>query len=311
MSKGAFCFEWRGQRPWPTHEAALDDAASLRLQAAKQRVALALQSFGEAVWSKVVWQRAPQWPGTRHHPASRAYYKLWEILQVCALRVAQGERTLHLCEAPGGFVQACLDFFGPNTDWYACSIGGPNAPRFSRELDPSRTCALPGMDDVLDATMQCALVKHLKSRGPFSLITADGAAMLDHDNIEASARPLLDAEIKVALQVIAPGGSLVLKFFEGCTEETSLVLYDAARHFRDNTIFKPRHSRPTNSELYLISTGFNLQASEPSDEDRRAWKHAVMPVLAECCDRQRVALEQALLTATTMQPPPVKRGQPI
>ena len=93
----------------------------------------------------------------------------------------------------------------------------------------------------------------------------------------------------------------MLKFFEAGTEETRAQLIWAARHFEDSTILKPTHSRPTNSEAYLVGVGFR---TEPRIVDVAAWDRSLRRIVAALCEAQRLALEATLLRAQPMSTRP-------
>lgn len=111
------------------------------------------------------------------------------------------------------------------------------------------------------------VVRHsLSLYGGIDLVTADGAAGVDHDNIEASTFPLVKAQSEVALRCLSEGGTFVLKVFESLEEETLHHLSRLCSRFTDTCVVKPTTSRPTNSERYLVFLGFKGEEEE-EDED--------------------------------------------
>ena len=191
-----------------------DDVVA-RLQPAKERVRVYMDTVGEAAWRRVVHQPDPPWPVPRARPSSRADYKMYEIGKVCVLPPAR--TSLHLCEAPGGFVDACVDLYGPDLKWRAASLGAARgAPRFAPHLAGAGRVS---EGDLLDARVRDELVATAPSRG-VDLVTADGAAPMDHARLEESAAPLAEAQADVALRVGAQGGTFVLKVFEACEPRT-------------------------------------------------------------------------------------------
>ena len=121
---------------------------------------------------------------------SRAYHKLREILYTCALPPPRA--SVHLCEAPGGFVQAARDAAegegdGPAWRWRALSLaggdGGAPVPHPDVASD-ARGRFLEG--DVLAAEADAgvrALLEHCAAT-PADLVTADGAVEMDHARLE-------------------------------------------------------------------------------------------------------------------------------
>ena len=78
------------------------------LEVAKSRVGNFRLRHGDFAWKERVAQvdKVVNF-GEEHKPVSRAYFKLLEITQTCAL--APRKRALHLCDAPGGFAQLITD----------------------------------------------------------------------------------------------------------------------------------------------------------------------------------------------------------
>jgi 23S rRNA (uridine2552-2'-O)-methyltransferase len=57
-----------------------------------------------------------------------------------------------------------------------------------------------------------------------------------------------------AIDVLAPGGTFVCKFFQGGAEKEILDLLK--KHFAKTKHFKPPASRAESSETYLVAQGF-------------------------------------------------------
>jgi len=314
-----------------TETAAAPSDAMARLQFAKERVRLAIDTMGEPAWRRAVHQPPPPaWaaeaaaahpPGWS--PASRAYYKLYEILRTCALRPPRDEgrtmRVAHLCEAPGGFVEAARDTYAVGArrgayEWRAVSLADPRLP-FAASLrrDAPTWCV------TADVLASPAAVASALGDAAYDLVTADGAVAMDHDRLEEEAYPLCRAQAEAALALLRPGGTLVLKFFEGATAQTVALLAHVHAHFTDSQIIKPTLSRPTNSERYLVCTGRladpddgtpsapQLPTRDDGDADAAPWPaaaSAILPSLHEVLDalarQQDAALQRALLQANIM-----------
>jgi 23S rRNA U2552 (ribose-2'-O)-methylase RlmE/FtsJ len=196
-------------------------------------------------------------PNPRQPTISRAYHKMQEILQSCCLRVPV--RSIHLCESPGGFVQALSTHTLPEWTWVAVSLPSLDErvpkPRFDL-LPTDRGVFVEG--DVLDDSFVDAFVsEHVDGPGrPAELVTADGASDMDHDRLEQEHFPLLLAQSRLALRCLGKGGTFVVKFFEGYCHETQMWIAWITHCFQQVSIIKPTTSRPTNSERYLVARGF-------------------------------------------------------
>jgi 23S rRNA (uridine2552-2'-O)-methyltransferase len=102
----------------------------------------------------------------------------------------------------------------------------------------------------------------LKERldGPADLVLSDlapsstGHAKTDHIRVMA----LAEAAAQFALEVLAPGGAFVCKFFQGGAEKN--LLDTLKSNFARVKHAKPGASRAESSETYLVATGFKKQA---------------------------------------------------
>ena len=91
--------------------------AMLELQELKERVPEVRARLGKRQWDlRVNRARARD----EVEVASRAYHKMREIQLSCALPIP--EVSVHLCEAPGGFVQAVGVDASPTWRWTATSL---------------------------------------------------------------------------------------------------------------------------------------------------------------------------------------------
>lgn len=184
---------------------------------------------------------------------NRAYYKMKEIMMSCALPLPT--TSLHLCEAPGSFVQCLYDELGHDMSaswkWRALSAWDTGI-HFAEDKLPLH-CG------------ECHYVDLFTSQdhayGTFDMVTADGAGEMDHDAIEEEHFELLFAQTVTALKSLNNGGTYVVKFFEGLRLPTLLLIAVTTQHFEEVSVIKPRTSRATNSERYLICKGF-LQATK-------------------------------------------------
>ena len=226
--------------------------AMQRLRAAKGRVPAVVAArgpHGRSAWAAAVDRTADTARSTRpnHRLASRAYHKMGEMWASCALPFPAA--SLHLCEAPGGFVQWLGDFHPDPAAWEWRAVSLADGPRFQTDL--LRTDR--GHAETGDVT---ALVENPALSGRYDLVTADGAADMDHANLEDAHWPLLVAQTKVALRALRPKGTLVVKFFEGGNHDTRRWMASLTTLFEEVSVIKPRSSRPTNSERYLVCRGY-------------------------------------------------------
>lgn len=217
------------------------------LQDAKRRVPQMRQQMGEKAWRQrvdalTVLQRRPP-----PYAINRAYAKLREIMETCALHPPKS--SLHLGEAPGGFVQYTSDAC-KGRDWSWTAVSLPTGPPFDETRLPMRLGRIIYADLLAGDEVMRAL-----GQQKFDLVTADAAAEMDHDRLEAEHLPLLRAQAEVLCMACAPGGNAVLKFYEGCETGTLATIASISHCFESLSLIKPKSSRPVNSERYLVARG--------------------------------------------------------
>jgi 23S rRNA (uridine2552-2'-O)-methyltransferase len=181
--------------------------------------------------------RAAQASGFR----SRSAYKLLELNERFRF-LRKGAQVVDLGAAPGGWMQAALAA-GVET-----VIG----------VDLLPIAPLAGAQTLLADVAAPDLVARLQALlgGRANLVLSDmapattGHAATDHARIMA----LAEEAFAVAAALLGPGGSFVVKLFQGGAEASLLVplkqRFTAIRHA------KPPASRAESRELYLVATGF-------------------------------------------------------
>ena len=177
---------------------------------------------------------------------SRAAYKLLQLDEKFHL-LKPGMRVIDLGAAPGGWTQVT-----------AKQIGRKNSKLVALDILP--------MDPITGAEIICldftaddapARLKALIG-GQADLVLSDmapnttGHPGTDHIRIMA----LAEMATYFAIDILAPGGAFVCKFFQGGAEIATLNLLK--RHFAKTKHAKPAASRSESSETYLVAQGFRL-----------------------------------------------------
>ena len=270
-----------------------------RLEVLKARVPAAKAAVGKRAWDAVV--NAAPLPtiltslsgGGRK--ASRAYYKLREMGLSCALDPPT--YSVHLCEAPCGFVQAVAEGFAPTDAWRWLAVSLPTSARTptpALDVLPMHRGEFLELDVHDEAACRACLPCRVAD-----LVTADGALEPDHEHLEESHFALLVSQTRCMLRCAAPGATFVCKFFEGSHRCTLVWIAFLTRRFRGVGILKPTASRGTNSERYAVCRGL-LDTGELLEEDVRAcrlevtWMTETRAVLDRLAEKQAVALEEVL-----------------
>lgn len=230
----------------------------VKLDNVKKIVPLVCERVGIDRWSRLV-NKVTILP--QRYVISRAYHKLHEIFMTCAL--PKPHISIHLCEAPGGFVQATSEFAAPGWTWKALSLYREGYPTPNTKKLPMH-CGEFINGDIYDVDF-CV---NALPRSTACLVTLDGAFEMDHSRLEEEHINLLISESKVALSCLRKGGCLVAKFFEGAHLFTQQWIAWMSQAFTNVSIIKPNASRPSNSERYMVAVGYDpsqLMQTHPTE----------------------------------------------
>jgi len=125
------------------------------------------------------------------------------------------KRTLHLCEAPGGFVNGCLTSLGDKLDWHAISLTGDQSvhPKFhpalkSQARPNGRFRVHRGDDGTGDITVAANRKRLFYDIGVQSIDLVTGDAECDRDRDPPR---LFAAEMVIAAMLLREGGAMALR----------------------------------------------------------------------------------------------------
>ena len=176
---------------------------------------------------------------------SRAVYKLQEIAEKDRL-IRPGMTIIDLGAAPGGWSQ------------YAAGVLKGRGQLIATDILPIEP--LEGVDILQgDFTEDVALTALLARIGstPADLVMSDMAPNIT--GMVAIDQPrsmyLVELAVDLADQVLAPGGDLLCKVFQG--EGFDEVLQTLRHKYRKVLIRKPKASRPRSREVYMLARGLN------------------------------------------------------
>jgi 23S rRNA U2552 (ribose-2'-O)-methylase RlmE/FtsJ len=251
-------------------------ASAGRLAEARARVG---REAPPDAWRRAVVARDPTTLLKRWYPhVNRCTFKMHEI----AARLLEGRpaprSAVFLAEAPGGFL-ACARGMWPDCDMACMSSEAPGAIAFSAPDDVSILRGLPFDSDLRSDAVERELVRRCGAAGA-DLVTADGGAHVDDlDSAEQVGTPLALAQASAALLLLAKGGALVLKVFEGCTLVTRQLFEVLRGQFDRTMLFKPTTSKPCNSERYVVALGLRdpLSARSAAGALRAACRGCAAP----------------------------------
>jgi 23S rRNA (uridine2552-2'-O)-methyltransferase len=177
---------------------------------------------------------------------SRAVFKLQE-LQESERLLRPGIRCVDLGAAPGGWSQ------------YAARIIGGKSRIVATDILPMD--AIPGVDFVLgDFREETVLAEVLAAVGAekVDLVLSDMAPNMA--GIDAVDQPrsmyLAELALEFADRVLAPGGDLLVKLFQGAGFED--IIKNARSRYGRVVTKKPKASRTRSPEIYLLARQFGM-----------------------------------------------------
>jgi 23S rRNA (uridine2552-2'-O)-methyltransferase len=177
---------------------------------------------------------------------SRAVYKLEEI-QLKDRLIRPGMTIVDLGAAPGSWSQ------------YATRLLDGRGRIIATDILPMDS--LPDVEfiqgDFRDETVFAALLAAIGDQ-PVDLVMSDIAPNIS--GVEAVDQPssmyLAELAVDLAGRVLAPGGDLLFKAFQG--EGFDQLIKDLRSRFTKLVIRKPKASRPRSREVYVLARGYKL-----------------------------------------------------
>jgi 23S rRNA (uridine2552-2'-O)-methyltransferase len=177
---------------------------------------------------------------------SRAVFKLQEIQERERL-LRPGIRCVDLGAAPGGWSQ------------YAARIVGGSSRIVATDILPMDE--IPGVDFVLGDFREPAVLEEVLARlgaAKVDLVLSDMAPNMA--GIDAVDQPrsmyLAELALEFADRVLAPGGDLLVKLFQG--EGFDRIIKDARTRYGRVVTKKPKASRTRSPEIYLLARQFGM-----------------------------------------------------
>jgi 23S rRNA (uridine2552-2'-O)-methyltransferase len=177
---------------------------------------------------------------------SRAVFKLQEIQERERL-LRPGIRCVDLGAAPGGWSQ------------YAARIVGGSSRIVATDILPMDE--IPGVDFVLGDFREAAVLEEVLARlgaAKVDLVLSDMAPNMA--GIDAVDQPrsmyLAELALEFADRVLAPGGDLLVKLFQG--EGFDRIIKETRMRYARVVTKKPKASRTRSPEIYLLARQFGM-----------------------------------------------------
>ncbi|SEH38242.1 23S rRNA Um-2552 2'-O-methyltransferase [Halopenitus malekzadehii] len=200
---------------------------------------------------------------------SRAAYKLRQLDETASL-FDRNDTVVDLGAAPGGWLQVAAERVGAGG-----TVVGVDLQRI-RDLDPD---ADGGEDDwgdgdvasvetirgdMTEAKTQDRLRETIGDRGADVVVSDMAPNMTGEYNLDhARSVHLARQAFEVALDLLAPGGDLVVKVFQG--QDLEALQDDIEAEFEYVRVVSPPASRDSSSEVYLVAKGLMTAPVEAGD----------------------------------------------
>ncbi len=173
---------------------------------------------------------------------SRAVYKLLEINKKFHI-LHRGDMILDLGAAPGGWSQVAADFVGP----HGMVLG--------IDLVQIKGMGLENVKFMIGDITDIGLSEKIRDQTGITEVNAiisDASPNISGNYSIDQARSIYLAEnvLRLAGEMLAPGGNLVVKVFEG--EDFQIFLGNVREMFKKCRNFSPQASRTRSSEIYVI-----------------------------------------------------------
>jgi 23S rRNA U2552 (ribose-2'-O)-methylase RlmE/FtsJ len=224
-------------------------------------------------------------------PLSRSYFKMIEMLDLINFFgsiTMENIRTAHVCEGPGGFIEALFEEAFRNKKKIQISVAMtlksrqtniPGWKRASHFLQKNKNVRILYGDDETGNILKPENQEHFidycinpEYGSKMNIFTADGGFdfSMDYTKQEEMIFPLLVTSTKIGFEVLKRGGVFILKLFDFYQKSTTDLIYFLASHFQEWTLYKPATSRPCNPEHYFIGKGF-VGCSDEVLDTMRVW----------------------------------------
>ena len=196
-------------------------------------------------------------------PVSRSYFKFREIFYDFNMNINDINSVCKLAEAPGGFIESLIHLSnGKKINIYANSLlsNDKSIPMWNNKIKRYKINTLYGIKnngDICDFHNIISMIKKV-GRDTCELVTGDGGFdySSDYSNQEKNSLRLIRCEIFLALNIQKVGGKFICKIFDTFHIETIKLLYLLNLSYEKVYLYKPRTSRNSNSEKYIVCLNY-------------------------------------------------------
>jgi len=196
-------------------------------------------------------------------PVSRSYFKFREIFYDFNMKIENINTVCNLAEAPGGFIESLIHLSGGKSmNIYANSLlsNDKSIPMWNNKIKRYKINTLYGKKnngDICDFHNIISMIKKIGCNN-CELVTGDGGFdySSDYSNQENNSLKLIRCEIFLALNIQKIGGNFICKIFDTFHIETIKLLYLLNLSYYKVYLYKPRTSRNSNSEKYIVCLNY-------------------------------------------------------
>lgn len=219
---------------------------------------------------------------SKYKPLSRSFFKMVEIINFFNINANFSNKSIksfHLCEGPGGFIEALIYLRKKiNTDTYTSDLyygmtiledDKNDVPAWKKSYIFLKNNKNLIIENGIDNTGNILSIKNFlyckeKYGSSMDFITADGGFDFssDFNNQETSVNKLLFAQIVYALCMQKENGFFILKIFDCFMQYTVDLLHILSSFYETVYITKPYTSRFANSEKYIVCSKFLFNSYE-------------------------------------------------
>ena len=196
-------------------------------------------------------------------PVSRSYFKFIEIFYDFNMNIENINTVCNLAEAPGGFIESLIHLSnGKKLTIYANSLlsSDKSIPMWNNKIKRYKINTLYGKKnngDICDFHNIISMIYKI-GRNTCELVTGDGGFdySSDYSNQENNSLRLIRCEIFLALNIQRVQGNFICKIFDTFHIETIKILYILNLSYEKVYLYKPRTSRNSNSEKYIVCLNY-------------------------------------------------------
>jgi 23S rRNA U2552 (ribose-2'-O)-methylase RlmE/FtsJ len=198
---------------------------------------------------------------------TKDYYKFFEIFKYFGISEVgssahMGESSLHSAKA--------LAYFMPKINWYA-NVEPKQKLTINKsqtdlnkmlENDMENSKDDNGYSRLIHPDPNSSTIENLKNfretTGKVNIVIGDCTTDTAHDpnNQEQLVFYLLFAQVVTGLHIQLRNGHMIIKIFDTITRPTCQLIYYLTNFYENVSIIKPRTSRYTNSEKFIVARNF-------------------------------------------------------